>query len=135
MLTQYISNYREAILKLQGVDELQKLRGFLRGLDANYRLHVNTQDPETLEKAIKHAQKYDDDHGEMEQDSYDRSKWKGESFGRHKFYKKRQASPSPKESKKPKQYRDQTTGSLSLANFEKAQKQKKKKSVSVGSAC
>ena len=28
-LTQYISKYREAILKLEGLDEFQKLRGFL----------------------------------------------------------------------------------------------------------
>ena len=38
-LTQYISKYREAILKLEGLDEFQKLRGFLQGLDADYRFH------------------------------------------------------------------------------------------------
>lgn len=36
MLIQYISNYREAILKLEGLDEFQKLRVVLRGLSADY---------------------------------------------------------------------------------------------------
>ena len=31
-LNQYISNYREIVLKLKGIDEFQVLRGFMRGL-------------------------------------------------------------------------------------------------------
>lgn len=32
-LTQYISKYRSVILKLDGLDDFQKVRGFIRGLD------------------------------------------------------------------------------------------------------
>ena len=35
-LTQYVSKYREVILKLEGLDDFQKVRGFVRGLDKEY---------------------------------------------------------------------------------------------------
>ncbi|MCO5573356.1 hypothetical protein L7F22_027125 [Adiantum nelumboides] len=59
-LTQYISKYREIILKLEGLDDFQKVRGFLRGLNNEYKTKVKTQYPKTLEDAIKSAQIFDD---------------------------------------------------------------------------
>ncbi|MCO5609563.1 hypothetical protein L7F22_063792 [Adiantum nelumboides] len=59
-LTQYISKYREIILKLEGLDDFQKVRGFLRGLNDEYKTKVKTQYPKTLEDAIKSAQIFDD---------------------------------------------------------------------------
>ena len=59
-LTQYISKYRSVILKLEGLDEYQKVRGFIRGLHADYKAKVKTQYPKTLEAAIQDAQVFDD---------------------------------------------------------------------------
>ena len=53
-LTQYISKYREIILKLEGLDDFQKVRGFLRGLTDEYKTKVKTQYPKTLEDARVH---------------------------------------------------------------------------------
>ena len=36
-LVQYISKYRELILKLNGLDDFQRVRGFLHGLDKDYK--------------------------------------------------------------------------------------------------
>ena len=95
-LTQYISKYREAILKLKGLDEFHKHRGFIRGLDLEYRLHVNTQYLKTFEDAIQHAQTFDDDHGKRGQESYAKSTWKGRSPTKAKFSKKKHSSSLPK---------------------------------------
>ena len=59
-LTQYVSKYRGIILKLEGLDDFQKVRGFLRGLNDEYKAKVKTQYPKTLEDAIKSAQIFDD---------------------------------------------------------------------------
>ena len=58
--THYISKYRGVILKLEGLDDFQKVRGFIRGLHRDYKAKVKTQYPKTLEDAIKDAQIYDD---------------------------------------------------------------------------
>ena len=116
-LTQYISKNRQAILKLKGLDEFQKLRGFLCGLDADYRLHVNTQDPELFEDIIKHTQTFDDDHGKKGQDSYAKSKWQSWSPNRAKFSKKRHSSSSPQEAKKPKPSRDELSRATHFGRF------------------
>lgn len=55
-LPQYMAKYREIILKLDGLDDFQKVRGFIRGLDNKYKAKVKTQYPETLEEAIQSAQ-------------------------------------------------------------------------------
>ena len=52
-LTQYVSKYRDVILKLEGLDDFQKCRGFVRGLDKEYRIKVKTQNPMTLEEVVK----------------------------------------------------------------------------------
>lgn len=62
-LTQYIFNYHAIILKLEGLDDFQKVRGFIRGLNEEYQAKVKTQYLETLEDAIKSAQIYDDTTG------------------------------------------------------------------------
>ena len=51
-LTQYISKYREISLKLEGLDDFQCVRGFIRGLN-KYNAKVKTEYPKTLEEAIK----------------------------------------------------------------------------------
>ena len=46
-LNQYVSKYRKVILKLDGLDEFQKVRGFVWGLDKEYqaKLKPNIQSP------------------------------------------------------------------------------------------
>ena len=59
-LTQYISDYREIVLKLKGIDEFQTLRGFKRGLTNEYLEYIEPLQPRDLSEAIKYAQIYDD---------------------------------------------------------------------------
>ena len=59
-LLTYIAEYREVILKLQGIDDFHKTRGFLRGLDKHFKREVKRSAPKTLEDAIKFAQIYGD---------------------------------------------------------------------------
>ena len=50
-LNQYVSRYRKVILELDGLDDFQKVRGFVRGLDKEYQAS-KTQYPKSLEAAI-----------------------------------------------------------------------------------
>lgn len=50
-----MSKYRKIILKLEGLNDFQKVRGFLRGLNDEYKTKVKTQYPKTLEDARKSA--------------------------------------------------------------------------------
>ena len=59
-LNQYVSKYQEVILKLDGLDDFQKVRGFVRGLDTKYQAKVKTKYPKTLEAAIQSALIFDD---------------------------------------------------------------------------
>ena len=59
-LTKYIFKYRSVILKLDGLDNFQKVRRFFRGLNKDYKSKLKSQYPKTLEQAIKDAQVYDD---------------------------------------------------------------------------
>ena len=59
-LTQCISKYCSVILKLDGLDDFQKVCSFIRGLDNEYKAKIKTQYPKTLEEAIKSAQIFDD---------------------------------------------------------------------------
>ena len=43
-----------------GLDNFQKVRGFIRGLNKDYKAKVKSQYPKTLEQAIKDAHVYDD---------------------------------------------------------------------------
>ena len=45
---------------MDGLDDFQKVRGFIRGLDNEYKAKVKTQYPKTLEEAIKSAHIFDD---------------------------------------------------------------------------
>ena len=58
-LNQYISNYREIVLKLKGINKFQVLRGFMRGLNPNYEVYVEPKQPKDLGEALKFAQIYD----------------------------------------------------------------------------
>ena len=113
-LTQYVSKYRGIILKLDGLDEFQKIRGFIRGLKEEYQAKVKTQYPKTLDDAIKDAQIFDDIHG------------KSSTKGAHKDYTstntKRKFHVSSKEdtSKKPKVAR----GPLSSDELARARRDK-----------
>ena len=61
-LTQYISTYREIILKLDNSDDFHKMRAFIRGLDAEYTLHVRIGGPKNFEETtVKQSQTFDDD--------------------------------------------------------------------------
>ena len=55
-LRQYISNYPSVILKLDGLDNFQKVHGFIRGLTKDYKAKVKSQYQKTLKQAIKDAQ-------------------------------------------------------------------------------
>ena len=59
-LNQYISNYREIVLKLKGIDEFDVLRGFMRGLHSNYEAYVEPKTSKDWAKALQFAQIYDD---------------------------------------------------------------------------
>ena len=39
-LNQYIFNYRQIVSKLNGINEFQVLRGFMRGLHLDYEAYV-----------------------------------------------------------------------------------------------
>ena len=51
---------REVILKLDGLDDFQKVQGFVRGLVKEYQAKVKTQYPKNLEVAIQSALIFDD---------------------------------------------------------------------------
>ena len=57
-LNQYVSMYRDIILKLEGLDDFQKIRGFTRGLNPEIKKHVISKDLQNLEEAIKQAHVY-----------------------------------------------------------------------------
>ena len=59
-LTQYVSLYRDIILKLDGLEEFQQVRGFLRGLNPDIQKNVQSKDPQTLDEAIKQAHVFAD---------------------------------------------------------------------------
>ena len=44
---------------MDGLDDLEKVHGFIHGLDNEYKAKVKTQYPKTLEEAIKCAQIFD----------------------------------------------------------------------------
>ena len=67
-LTQYVSKYREVILNLEGLD---KVRGFVRGLDKEYQAKVKFFYPKTLDAAIQSALIFDDT---MDKRGLDKSK-------------------------------------------------------------
>ena len=113
-LTQYVSKYRDVILKLNGLDDFQKVRGFLRGLDNedwdnDYRTKVKTQNPQTLEDAIKGAQIYDDLSAEKQ--GFVRNNWgsktlsSGNQYGKRKFL-----AGSSEQAKRPKESKGPLTG-------------------------
>ena len=54
-LTQYISKYHSIILKLDGLDDFQKVCGFIHGLNNEYKAKVKKQYTKTLEETIKSA--------------------------------------------------------------------------------
>ena len=45
---------------MDGLDDLEKVHGFIHGLDNEYKAKVKTQYPKTLEETIKSAQIFDD---------------------------------------------------------------------------
>ena len=59
-LTQYVSKYREIILKLEGLDDFRKLGVLLEVLMIIIRLRLKLNILKILEEAIKAAQIYDD---------------------------------------------------------------------------
>ena len=111
--------YREIILKLEGLDDFQKVRGFLRGLNDEYKTKVKTEYPKTLEDAIKSAQIF--------YDSLDKASsvpaWGKSASHVHAFKTgKRKIDTNSKEdvSKKPKGFR----GPLSSDELARARRDK-----------
>ncbi|MCO5591548.1 hypothetical protein L7F22_045534 [Adiantum nelumboides] len=105
-LTQYISKYCEIILKLEGLDDFQKVRGFLRGLNDEYKTKVKTQYPKTLEDAIKSAQIFDDSldkassmsawgKSALEGSSFKNGKRKSDSTSKEDGFKKPKGAKGP----------------------------------------
>ena len=54
--TQYISKYRQIILKLEGIDKFQKVCGFLCELHHDYKTKIKMQNSKTMNDAIKSVQ-------------------------------------------------------------------------------
>ncbi len=117
-LTQYVSKYRDIILKLDGLDDFQKVRGFLRGLDKEYRTKVKTQNPQTLEAAIKSAQIFDD---LSEKRSAAKSTWGSKTSPISFKNGKRKASAPAGESVPTTK---QSKGHLTAEEFARAKKEK-----------
>ena len=67
-LNHYISYYRDITLKLDGLDEFHKVRGFIRGLEPDLQKAVESKDPKTLDEAIKQAHIYGDPQDEDDHD-------------------------------------------------------------------
>ncbi|KAJ7518724.1 hypothetical protein O6H91_20G005100 [Diphasiastrum complanatum] len=59
-LTQHIASYRDVTMKLSDLDDYNQVRGFIRGLQAEYQKYIRPLKPKTLETAITLAQTYDD---------------------------------------------------------------------------
>ena len=47
-----LQEYRELILRLQGINDFQKTRGFIRGLDKHFKREVKRSATKNLEDAI-----------------------------------------------------------------------------------
>ena len=114
-LNQYVSKYREVILKLDGLDDFQKVWGFVRGLDKEYQAKVKTQYPKTLEAAIQSALIFDD---AMDKHGLDKSN-KSNNLQSNTF-KRKFANNSVESAKKAKG----SSGPLSSQEYERAKKEK-----------
>ena len=84
-LNQYVSKYQEVILKLDGLDDFQKVRGFVRGLDKEYQAKVKTQYPKTLAAAIQSALIFDDAMDKRGLDKSTKSNNLQSNASKHKF--------------------------------------------------
>ena len=114
-LNQYVSKYREVILKLDGLDDFQKVRGFVRGLDTKYHAKVKTQYPKTLEAAIQSALIFDDT---MDKRGMHKStKFNSLQSNAHKRKFASNSAETPKKSKG-------SSGLLSPQEYERAKKEK-----------
>ena len=113
-LIQYISKYRATILKLEGLDDFQKVRGFIRGLHKDYQAKVRTQYPKTLEEAIKSAQIFDDS---MDKKGFGKTSWEDKSQNSYAKGGKRKFSQSPADS--PQKHKG-GRGPLTREDFERA---------------
>ena len=114
-LNQYVSKYREVILKLDGLDDFQKVRGFVRGLDKEYQAKVKTQYPKTLEAAIQSALIFDDAMDKRGLNKSNNSNNLQSNTFKHKF-----ANNSVESPKKAKG----SSGPLSSQEYERAKKEK-----------
>ena len=90
-LNQYISNYREIVLKLKGIDEFQILRGFMRGLQPDYEVYVEPKQPKDLAEALKFAQIYDDI-SRRSKGAFGKAKEKDKFSTKRKFFKEKGGS-------------------------------------------
>ena len=100
---------------MEGLDDFQKVRGFVRGLDKEYQAKVKVQYPKTLDAAIQSALIFDDT---MDKRGLDKSKkFNGlQSFApKHKF-----VGTSSEIQKKSKG----SSGPLSPQEYEQAKKDK-----------
>ena len=87
-LNQYISNYREIVLKLKGIHELHVLRGFMGGLHPDYEAYVEPKQPKDLVVALKFAQIYDDI-SHTSKGAFGKGKEKDKFSTKRKFFKEK----------------------------------------------
>ena len=90
-LIHYISKYQAMILKLEGLDDFQKVCGFIRGLHKDYQAKVRTQYPKTLEEAIKSAHIFDDS---INKKGFGKTSWEDKSHNSYAKGSKRKISQS-----------------------------------------
>ena len=131
-LNQYISNYREIVLKLKGIDEFQILRGFMRGLQPDYEACVEPKQPKDLDKTFKFAQIYDDI-GHRSKGAFEKSKEKDQFSLKRKFFKAKKGGSGTSESfrgqggrwkKKPRPRKPKSQNKLGKKDqYEKARKE------------
>ena len=87
---------------MDGLDDFQKVHGFIRGMDKEYQDKVKTQYPKTLEEVIKSALNFDDvlDKRANKSSSGYKANKSSSSFGKRKFGIS--STESPKTNKKAK---------------------------------
>ena len=85
-LNQYISNYREIMLKLKGIYEFQVFRGLMRGLHPDYEAYVEPKQLKDLTEALKFAKIYDNI-GRRSKGALGKDKEKEQFSLKRKFFK------------------------------------------------
>ena len=113
--------YRDIILKLDGLDDFQQVRGFLRGLNPDIQRNVESKDPKTLEEAIKQAHIYADPSDEHDTDKTQHSSYHTQPF--HNSFKRKTLHGTTTDTQESTKKSKSSRGPLSPEEFERAKRE------------